>query len=147
MSYQIGSFEFWDALGFIAGLVTFFKGFKIYREYRVLEDTPEIPIRSIPMGLVHVHGRATGEKPIPSPVSHTPCFYYKVDIERWEHQGKSSGWRHYKTDTDGAKFYLEDGSGKVLVDAHSAEFDLEKIVPARERQGSNVLGRRHRHRR
>jgi hypothetical protein len=126
MSSQIGSFEFWDAVGFIAGLVTFFKGFKIYREFRILADTPEIPIRSIPMGLVQVHGRATGEKPITSPVSHTPCFFYKVEIERWESRGKSSGWRNYKTDTDGAKFYLDDGSGKVLVDAHGAELDLEK---------------------
>lgn len=126
MADPIGSFIFWDTVGFFFGLWTFFKGFKIYREYRVLEDTPEIPIRSIPMGLVHVHGKATGEQPIPSPVSHTPCFFYKVDIERWEHQGKSSGWRHYKTDTDGSKFYLDDGSGKVLVDAHSAEYDLEK---------------------
>jgi hypothetical protein len=126
MSYQIGSFEFWGAVGFIGGLVMFFKGFRVYREYRILADTPEIPVRSIPMGLVHVHGKASGEKPISSPVSHTSCFFYKVDIERWEHQGKSSGWRHYKTDTDGAKFYLDDGSGKVLVDAHSAEFDLEQ---------------------
>ncbi|HEV2350648.1 MAG TPA: hypothetical protein VG028_12465 [Terriglobia bacterium] len=126
MSTQPGSFEFWDAVGFIAGLWMFFKGFKIYREYRVLEDTPEIPIRSIPMGLVHVHGKATGEQPIPSPISHTPCFFYKVDIERWEHHGKGSSWRAYKTDIDGSKFYLDDGSGKVLVDAHGAEYDLEK---------------------
>jgi len=47
-------------LGFGAGLYTFFKGFRIYREYRVLEDTPEVPIRSVAMGLVHVHGTATG---------------------------------------------------------------------------------------
>jgi hypothetical protein len=126
MSDPIVSFLFWDTVGFVSGLVMFFKGFKIYREYRVVEDTPEIPIRSIPMGLVHVNGKAIGEQPIPSPVSHTPCFFYKVDIERWEHRGKSSGWRHYKTDTDGAKFYLQDPSGKVLVDAHGAEYDLEK---------------------
>jgi hypothetical protein len=126
MSNPNGSFLFWDTVGFFFGLWTFFKGFRIFREYRVLEDTPEIPIRSIPMGLVHVHGKATGEQPIPSPVSHTPCYFYKVDIERWESSGRSSGWRHYKTDTDGSRFYLDDGSGKVLVDAHGAEYDLEK---------------------
>src|SRR5579859_351248 len=136
MSQQNGSLELWTVLGFFGGLWMFIKGFRVYREYRVIEDTPEIPVRSIPMGLVHVHGKATGEQPIPSPVSHTPCFFYKVDIERWEHHGKSSGWRHYKTDTDGAKFYLDDGSGKVLVDAHSAEFDLEQSC---QRQTDRVM--------
>jgi len=44
-------------LGFGFGIVSFFRGFKIYREYRILEDTPEVPIRSIAMGLAHIHGR------------------------------------------------------------------------------------------
>src|SRR5690348_5144263 len=126
MTNSNGSFEAWEVIGFFAGLFTFFKGFKIYRKFRVLADTPEIPIRSMPMGLVEVHGKATGVEPIPSPVSHTPCFFYRVEIQRWEQHGKSSGWRHYKTDLDGAKFYLQDLSGKVLVDAHGAELDLEK---------------------
>ena len=33
-------------VGFGAGLYWFFKGFRVYREYRVLLDTPEIPIGS-----------------------------------------------------------------------------------------------------
>jgi len=34
-------------VGFGVGLFWFFKGFRVYREYRVLADTPEIPIRSM----------------------------------------------------------------------------------------------------
>ncbi len=37
----------WLTFGFGAGLYYFFKGFRIFREYRVLMDTPEIPIRSV----------------------------------------------------------------------------------------------------
>ncbi len=37
--------DFWLTFG--AGLCYFFKGFRIFREYRVLMDTPEIPIRSV----------------------------------------------------------------------------------------------------
>ncbi len=52
--YQVsnsgGNFEFWVTVGFASGIYSFFKGFRVYRQYRVLEDTPEIPIRSIPMG-------------------------------------------------------------------------------------------------
>jgi len=113
-------------IGFGGGIYYFFKGFKTYREYRVVEDTPEMPIRSIAMGLVRVHGKALGDELVSSPVSHTPCFFYKVDIERW-HQDKQGGhWSNYRTDADGVRFYLQDPSGKVLVDAHSAEFDLQQ---------------------
>jgi hypothetical protein len=111
-------------LGFGAGLFYFFKGFRVYREYRVLLDTPETPIRSIPMGLVEIHGRATAEQTISSPVTQTPCCFYKVDIERWVRDKNGGHWANAATDADGVRFYLEDGTGKVLVDAHNAEYDL-----------------------
>ena len=92
----------------------------------MVEDTPEIPIRSIPMGFVRVHGKATGEQRVTSPITRTPCFFYRVDIEKWEVDRHSGKWSHYRTDTDGVRFYLADGSGKALVDARSAELDLLK---------------------
>jgi hypothetical protein len=113
------------AVGFGAGLVWFFKGFRDYREYRVLADTPEMPIRSIPMGLVEIHGKARGDQVVSSPVSNTPCLFYRVDIEVYQQNPKGGGdWYHAATDTDGALFYVEDQTGKVLVDAHGAELDL-----------------------
>lgn len=112
-------------LGFLSGTLFFFKGFRIYREYRVLADTPEIPIRSIPMGLVEVHGKAKGNKAVNSPVTKTPCLFYRVDIERWQQGAQAGGsWVHFKTDTNGAGFYLEGLTGKVLVDPRGAELDL-----------------------
>ena len=114
----------WLAIGFGAGILSFFRGFKVYREYHVVEDTPQIPIRSMAMGLVNVQGKAIGEERVTSPVARVPCYFYKVDIEKWKHDRDSSGWSHYRTDTDGVRFYLEDGSGKVLVDAKQAELDL-----------------------
>jgi len=112
-------------IGFGAGIYFFFKGFRVFREYRVLADTPETPIRSMAMGLVEIHGKAKGDQLVDSPVSRTPCLFYKIDIERWQRNSKGGGsWSHFRTDADGVRFYLEDMSGKVLVDAHGAEFDL-----------------------
>jgi hypothetical protein len=117
-------------LGFGFGLYTFYKGFRQYRNYLLIADTPEIPIRSVPMGFVQVYGKAQGDKTIPSPVSHTQCFAYKVDIERWktDTDGRGGHWSHHRTDLDGVGFYLTDASGKVLVDAQGAEFDLPQSV-------------------
>jgi hypothetical protein len=71
-------------MGFGSGLYWFFDGFRVYREYRVLADMPESRISSLAMGMVEIHGTTTGDKTLTSPLSHTPCFLYKVEIERWE---------------------------------------------------------------
>ena len=111
-------------MGFGAGLYSFLKGFRIYREYRILEDTPEVPIRGVAMGLTHVRGQVLAEETLTSPVTRTPCVFYKVDIEKWEKDENRSGWRHYATDRRGVRFYLQDPTGKVLVDPHGADYDL-----------------------
>jgi hypothetical protein len=127
-------------LGFGFGLYTFYRGFRQFRNYLLIADTPEIAIRSIPMGFVEIHGKAQGEKTIASPVSHTPCFAYKVVIERWKTDSDSHGghWSHHRTDLDGVGFYLADASGKVLVDAQGAEFDLPRSARCEAGPGASV---------
>ena len=77
------------------------------------------------MGLVEVHGKATGEETVTSPVSEQPCYFYKVAIEKG-HTGLRGdvSWVPYATDTDGVGFYLKDDTGKVLVDAHGVELNV-----------------------
>ena len=123
-------------LGTGAGVWLFFKGFRVFREFKIVADTPCMPIRSIPMGLVQVRGQALSDQLIPSPVTHTPCCFYQVKIEHYE-TGEHGGWKHYRTDMDGAKFYLQDKTGTVLVDSHSAEYDLPESPP-RVVDGSHV---------
>lgn len=124
-------------LGFGAGIFMFFKGFRELRKYRLVADTPEIPIRSIPMGLVEIHGQANGDDPLTSPVSHTPCFLYRVVIEKWKTDSKGGGsWSHHRTDVDGVKFRLADATGSVLMDGREAELDLPQT--ARRETGHNM---------
>ncbi len=115
-------------LGTGAGVWIFFKGFRVFREFKIVADTPCMPIRSIPMGLVQIRGQALADQLIPSPITHTPCCFYQVKIERYE-TGEHGGWKHYRTDMDGARFYLQDQTGKVLVDSYSAEYDLPESPP------------------
>ena len=132
--------DVWLTVGFGAGLYYFYKGFRVFREYRVLMDTPEVPIRSCAMGLVEIHGKATETPAIPSPVTRTPCYFYKVDIERWVTDKNGGHWSHVVTDADGPKFYIADKTGKVLVDAHSAEFDLIQTGRVETRGGLGMGG-------
>ena len=83
MANDDGRLFFYSVFGFGAGIYTFFKGFREFRKYRLLADTPEIPIRSIPMGLVQIRGQACGQETLLSPVTHTSCYFSKVVVEEW----------------------------------------------------------------
>jgi hypothetical protein len=127
-SFSVGSSNgpsyFVPLVGFGVGLGLFANGFWNYRKLRVIEDTPRIPVRSISMGLVHVHGKVTGRSLLASPVTRTPCYYYRVQLEHWEEEGKNKGWRTVHTETDRGAFYVDDGTGRARVNPQSAECDL-----------------------
>ncbi len=103
----------------VMGVTVFFLGFKLYREYRILADAPKAHVRSMPMGLVHLHGKATGE-PLTSPLTGTRCFTFTADIAEWvktrtQGGGTKWAWRTTVGDDDFKQFYLDDGTGRVLV--------------------------------
>jgi hypothetical protein len=132
VSMTIDSLDVWLVVAFCGGVATFFKGFRTYRECLLLQGTSEIPIRSIAMGLVRIDGKATSDHPLTSPISHTPCCVYQVHIEKWrdenEEAHRSGLWQHYGSEMQGAPFYLEDTSGRVLVDPRGADYDIERTA-------------------
>jgi hypothetical protein len=136
MTMNIGRLEFWLGTASAGGFVSFFRGFRIYRQYLLVHGTPEIPIRSITMGRVRVHGKASSDGLLTSPISHTPCCLYQVRIEKSrdadrdeDGEGRQSwGWQHYGSEMDSAPFYLEDSTGRVLVDPWGAECDIESTA-------------------
>jgi len=113
------------AAAFFLGLYCFFRGFRFLRRYRVLADTPLTLIRGAAMGFVEVSGMARGDETVASPVTHTPCYFYQVKIDRWDQGGRGGGrWVALASDGDGVRFFLEDETGRILVDAQDAEIDL-----------------------
>ena len=132
MATIIGNLDIALVVVFFGGIVTFFRGFRVYREYLLLQGTSQIPIRSMAMGLVRIHGKAVSDRLLISPISHTPCCVYQVHIEKWrdedENIHQSAAWLHYGSGADGAPFYLEDSSGRVLVDPRGADYDIESTA-------------------
>jgi hypothetical protein len=139
MAMTITNLDFVLVAASVGGAVSFFRGFRIYREYLLLQGTSEIPIRSMAMGLVRIHGKAASDHLLTSPISHTPCCVYQVHIEKWrdedEDAHRSAAWLHYGSEADGAPFYIEDSTGRALVDARGAEYDIERTA-IREASGA-----------
>ncbi len=131
----------YPAIGFGVGIYLFFKGFKEFRKYRVMADTPVIPIRSMAMGLVEIYGTARGDVLVSSPVSHTSCYWYRVEIEKRKKDSKGrESWSHYATDINGIPFYLEDATAKVRVNPQKADLDLIRQCQD-ERYGDTYIER------
>ena len=131
----------YPTIGFGAGIYLFIKGFREFRKYRLMADTPVIPIRSMAMGLVEIYGTARGEQLVSSPVSHTPCFWYRVEIQKRTKDSKGrESWSHFGTDVNGVGFYLEDATGMVRVNPSQAELDLKQQCQV-ERYGDTYTER------
>ncbi len=125
-------------LFFLVGGFLFWLGFKKYREYRILADTPRASVRSIPMGLVHLNGKSTGADVVSSPLTRTPCYYYKAWVELWTMKGKddSEDWKTIRTEADARVFYLDDGTGKVAVIPNNADFYVTRTFQAETGPGA-----------
>jgi E3 ubiquitin ligase len=111
--------------GAVVGVLVFLRGFRVYGEYRLLTDTPEQPISSLPMGRVRFHGKASAEKLTKSPLTSTPCVYWRTEVHRGTSivGARSSG--NTASDEDSVPFVLTDMSGRVALNPHGAELDLK----------------------
>ena len=125
------------------GIGFFIAGFRKYRKYRLIEDTPITPVRSAAIGLVHVTGKPTGPNPLTTPLTKLPCFHFYTVLEQYVRKGGKDGgaeWQAIASDQGEEAFFLEDQSGRILVAPHQASFDIPdafiaEIGPARQSKG------------
>lgn len=112
------------AVGALAGVYWFYKGFRLLQRKRLILNTPASKVRSASMGLVEISGLAIGPYVIPSPLKQVDCYYYRSVAWELRQQGKNSEWIKVAEETLHVPFYIEDGTGKVLVDPRGAEMEL-----------------------
>jgi len=131
----------WAFAGTGFGVFWFFRGFRVLRNKRLVENTPTSKCRSVAMGFVEVAGRATGEQKILSLIGGLPCYCSQVIVERYEKRGKSSSWRTVHEKTMGTPFFLEDATGRVRVDPADAELDIPpELQYSSDESSPNLLG-------
>ena len=111
-----------------AGLYFFARGFGVLARRRLITSTPQSKIRSAAVGLVEVSGLAVGPHTVHAPISGLPCFYYRTIA--WEHKdsGRSNDWQKVAEEILYLPFFLDDGTGKLLIDPRGAELDLHRDV-------------------
>ncbi len=113
-------------IGAIAGVYLFYRGFLMLQRKRLIENTPSSKIRSAAIGLVEVSGLATGPYTIIAPLTGMQCFLHRTVAWELRRQGKNSEWVKVAEETQHVPFFLDDNTGRVLVDPLGAEMDIHR---------------------
>ncbi|MBU0634362.1 MAG: E3 ubiquitin ligase family protein [Candidatus Omnitrophica bacterium] len=113
--------------GFGFGIWSFFNGFKRLRRKRRIENVPTSTVRGLALGMVELTGKAKKTNNLVSPLTNTPCVYYRYLVQRYERRGKSSQWVTVaRGDSVFSPFWLDDETGKIMVFPKGAEVILPK---------------------
>ena len=106
--------------------MVFFWGFTRLRRKRLIENIPTSTVRGMAMGLVELIGKARRLKTLRGPLSGFDCVAYRYLVERYEQRGKSGSWVTIaQGDSFYCPFWIDDGTGKVLVAPQAAELILK----------------------
>jgi hypothetical protein len=116
----------WAVAGACAGVYLFYRGFRLLQRKRLVMDTPASKVRSASMGLVEMSGLAVGPYTLPAPITGAPCYYYRTLAWQWKQNGKRSSWVKVAEESLHVPFYLDDNTGRVLVDPQGAEMDIHR---------------------
>jgi E3 ubiquitin ligase len=108
------------------GLYLFLLGFHFLARKRLLLNTPTSKIRSASLGLVEVGGLAIGPYTIPAPISAKPCYLYHTTAWQQRESNKNQEWEKVADESLFVPFFLDDGTGELLVDPLGADLDLHR---------------------
>jgi hypothetical protein len=116
----------WCLVGFGAGIGLFLYGFRLLQRRRLILDTPFSKIRSASMGLVEISGLAVGPYTMTAPITARPCYYYRTLVWEWKQSGKNKNWVKVASECMHLPFFVDDNSGRVLIDPRGADLDLHR---------------------
>ena len=122
----------WGTVGALLGIYLFFRGFSLLKRKRLVFDTPCSTVRAAALGPVEISGQATGPYTLVSPLSRSDCYYYRVVMSLLRGNRKQR-----RTIEECAPFFVDDGTGVMLVDPHGAEIQIPPL--SRQDAGSSPL--------
>lgn len=116
----------WPAAGIAGGLYLFVRGFKMLQRKRLILNTPTSKIRAASLGLVEVNGLAVGPYTLTAPITGMPCYFYRTQAWELRKSGKNNEWQQVADESLHVPFYLDDNTGRLLINPQGAELDLHR---------------------
>ena len=116
-----------NAIGFILviffiGLLLVYRGIRKMQLDRLIENMDTAKIGSVAMGLAELYGTIYPyEETLIAPLSGNKCVYCRVSVSEWKRGRKRIYLKEHRAREKGVLFYLEDDTGKILVDARGAD--------------------------
>jgi hypothetical protein len=112
-----------DAMLAAAALYSFWYALKAWRESRSVQDTPTSRVRSAAQGYVGLSGRVLLPEGVEnrSPLTRQPCAWWSYTVEESNDDNRSGSWSTNDRGTSEILFFLDDGTGRCLVDPRGAE--------------------------
>jgi len=104
----------------VAGGIILYDAISQYLLSQRIRNTPTSKARSAAVGLVELSGKAKPLEKLTSPVTKSPCAYFEVVGQYYYKKKKSSGWRTFHHELSGKRFFLEDDSGRMLIEPQGA---------------------------
>jgi hypothetical protein len=121
---DVAKLQFWAAVGAIAGVFLFLRGFSMLRCKRLIMNTPSSKIHSASMGLVEISGTAKGPQTVPAGITGEACYYYRAMAWQLKYSGRNREWKKVADESLYVPFFVEDATGDALVDPQGAELDI-----------------------
>ncbi len=120
---------FWKAVAgsgiLLAGVLMFCYSLVLLYYRRMIENTPTSKVRSMSMGMVELSGKTRRCYDLLSSATKTPCVYYQCRYYRYQRTGDNSRWTLTRSVSSGKiPFYLEDDTGRVLINPKNALFQV-----------------------
>jgi len=113
-------------VGIAVGLYLFVVGFRLLARKHLIADTPTSRIASASMGLVEVNGRVDGPYTIPGTITGNSCFLCRAVAWQQGESRRQNEWDKIAEENQRVPFFVDDGTGQLLVDARGAELDLAR---------------------
>ena len=108
------------ALAFVGGLLVIYWGFQTYQFGRIIRDTPPEPIQSVAMGRTEISGEIQpATRVYDQPFTPGQCVYGELEVEEYRDTADDDNekeWTTVQTDSFSTPFYIDDGTGEMLVD-------------------------------
>ncbi len=105
----------------LGGLLFILNGVSKYLLIQKINNLPTSKVRSAAIGLIELFGKARCKEELLSPISNKPCVYWNVSASYKDLRDRQIGIFFRDRFRE---FYLEDNTGKMLVDPKKADLDL-----------------------